>query len=52
MMMQLTVTSLMDMPSRYLIKEHAFNEGVDYVEGHTGSDAALNIADLKLRYNQ
>ena len=52
MMMQLTVTSLMHMLTRYLIKEHAFNKGVDYVEGQMGSGAALNIADLTLRYNK
>ena len=51
-MMQLTVTSLRDIPSRYLIKEHAFNEVIDYMEGHMGSGAVLNMADLTLRCNK
>ena len=45
-MIQLAVTSLRDMPSMYLIKEHASFEVVDYVEGHMGSGAVLNMADL------
>ena len=51
-MMHLTVTSLRDMPSRYLIKEHAFNKVIDYVEGDMGSGAVLNIADLTLMCNK
>ena len=39
--MQLTVTYLRGMLSRYLIKEHAFNE---VIEGHMGSGAVLNMA--------
>ena len=42
--MQLAVTYLRSMLSRYLIKEHAFNEVIDYVEGHTGSDVVLSMA--------
>ena len=32
-MMQLTVTSRRDMPSRYLIKEHAFDEMILWEDG-------------------
>ena len=51
-MMQLTVTSLRDMPSRYLIKEHTFNEVIDYVEGNMGHVAVLTMADLTLLCNK
>ena len=47
-MMQLTLNSLRDMPSRYLIKEHAFNKMIDFVEGHMESGVVLNMADLTL----
>ena len=54
-MMQLIVTFLRgggDISSRYLIEEHTFNEVIDYVEGHIGSGAVLNMADLTLRCNK
>ena len=50
--MQLILTYLRDMPSRYLIKEYTFNEVIDYAEGHMGCSAVLNMADLTLMCNK
>ena len=47
-----TVTSLRDLTSRYLIKERAFNELIDHVEGHRWSDDVLNMADLTFMCNE
>ena len=35
-----------------VIKEHAFNELIDYVEGHRGSGAVTSMDDLSLMYNK
>ena len=35
-MIELTVSSLRGILSMHVIKEHAFNELIDCVEGHTG----------------
>ena len=35
-----------------VIKEHAFNELIDYVEGHSGSGAVPSMADSTLMYNK
>ena len=46
------MTSLRDMPPRYLLKDNASYEVVYYVEGHMGSGAVLNMADLTLSCNK